>query len=226
MINNKPVTLQVTNPKLIQIMPDWRNKILHVITSPSVAYILMMIGVYGLFFEFMNPGFIVPGVTGAISLLLALYAFQMLPINYAGFVLILLGIVFMVSEVFVPSFGALGFGGIIAFLIGSFLLLETKAPGFTLPWQLIIGVTVTTALFMIGLIQLLVRSRFRKVVSGAEGMVGKTGLIEKRGDETWVHVMGELWRVKSDAPLENGQSVTIVRLEGLTLVVQPIKTNV
>ncbi len=219
-INNVEKKLVLNNPKVKFIQPDWRSKILHVITNPSVAYILMMVGVYGLFFEFMNPGFIVPGVTGAIALLLALYAFQLLPINYAGFALIILGVIFMVAEAFVPSFGALGFGGIIGFIVGSFLLLDTNAPGFTLPWQLIIGITAATAIFMIGVIQLLLRSRHRKVVSGAEGMVGMVGVIEQDADVNWVIVAGERWHVKSDEPLTNKQTVTVVKVEGLVLVVK------
>jgi len=130
-----------------QIMPDWRTKFLAVITDPSVAYILLMIGFYGLFFEFANPGFVVPGVVGAICLLLALYAFQLLPINYAGLGLILLGMAFIVAEAFMPSFGALGIGGVISFVIGSIMLLKTDVTGYRLPWGLIIGVTLVTGFF-------------------------------------------------------------------------------
>lgn len=221
-IDGKSVVLKTTNLALKPIHPTWRDKILAVITNPSVAYILMMLGVYGLFFEFMNPGFIVPGVVGGISLLVALYAFQMLPINYAGVILIVLGLVFMIAEVFVPSFGALGLGGIIGFLIGSFLLMDTDVPGFSLPWQLIIGVTISTALFIIGAIQLIVRSRNKPVVSGQEGMIGKVGTIEKVGKQTWVIVSGERWHVKSDENLKNDQQVKVIATEGMVLKVSKL----
>lgn len=218
--NQVSVKLNTKNAKLVSIMPDWKNKILNVITDPSVAYILLMLGVYGLFFEFMNPGYVAPGVIGAISLLIALYAFQLLPINYAGLFLIVLGIIFMVAETFVSSFGALGLGGIVSFVIGSFLLFETKAPGFTLPLALITGVTITSALFLIGLTQLLLRSRFKPVVSGTEVMVGKIGVIEKDGDRFWILINGERWNVKSENILRDKQSVKIVRVDGLTLIVE------
>lgn len=220
LINHIPTTINTANAELLQINPNWRNKILNVITDPSIAYILLMIGVYGLFFEFMNPGYVAPGVIGAIALFLALYAFQLLPINYAGFLLIVLGIIFMVAEAFLASFGALGFGGIASFVIGSFLLFDTEAPGFTLPWALIAGVAITTGLFMIGLVQLLVRSRSKPVVSGTESMIGKNGIIEKDGDHFWVLVNGERWKVKSEDLLYDKQSVKIVRVEGLTLIVK------
>lgn len=225
LVNNQQVALKTAHLGLKPIHPSWRDKVLAVITDPSVAYILMMIGIYGLFFEFMNPGFIVPGVVGGISLLLALYAFQMLPINYAGFVLMFLGVVFMVAEVFVPSFGVLGFGGIIGFLIGSFLLMDTHIPGFSLPWQLIVGVTATTALFLIGAIQLIIRSRQRPVVSGSEGMIGKIGVIEKVGEQTWVMIQGERWHVKSNETLHHQQQVTIVAVDGLYLQVRASDTS-
>jgi len=225
LINHVTTKIDTLNATLLQIKPNWRNKILSVITDPSIAYILLMVGVYGLFFEFMNPGYVAPGVIGAIALFLALYAFQLLPINYVGFILIVLGIIFMVAEAFLPSFGALGLGGIVSFAIGSFLLFETNAPGFTLPWQLITGITITTSLFLIGLVQLLLRSRYRPVVSGTETLIGKSGVIEKDGDRFWVIVNGERWKVKSDNSLYEKQSVKIVRVDGLTLHVEPLNNQ-
>ena len=221
-INNAPTTINTADATLIHIQPNWRNKILSVITDPSVAYILLMIGVYGLFFEFMSPGYVAPGVIGAISLFLALYAFQLLPINYVGFILIVLGIIFMVAESFVPSYGSLGLGGIVGFLIGSFLLFETEVPGFTLPWKLISGVTITTGLFMIVLVQLLLRSRLKPVVSGVETMIGKSGVIEKDGDHFWVLINGERWKATSNDMLFEKETVTIICVDGLTLIVKAI----
>src|SRR5262249_683131 len=128
------ITLDTANMQIVFIEPDWKTRFLAVITDPSVAYILLLIGIYGLFFEFVNPGFVLPGVTGAIALLLALYAFQLLPINYAGLGLIILGIIFLITEAFMPTFGIIGFGGIIAFVAGSLLLLDTNTGAFTLDW--------------------------------------------------------------------------------------------
>ncbi|OGT43658.1 MAG: hypothetical protein A3F13_10080 [Gammaproteobacteria bacterium RIFCSPHIGHO2_12_FULL_40_19] len=221
-INNVPTTINTADATLLHIQPNWRNKILTIMTDPSVAYILLMLGVYGLFFEFMNPGYVAPGVVGAISLLMASYAFQLLPINYAGFTLIVLGIIFMVAESFLPSYGALGLGGIVGFLIGSFLLFDTEAPEFTLPWQLISGVTITTGLFMIGLVQLILRSRFKPVVSGVETMIGKVGIIEKDTDHFWVLINGGRWKATSKDALFDKQTVTIMRVDGLTLIVKAI----
>lgn len=215
------IKLNTKYARLLSIKPDWKNKILSVITDPSVAYILLMLGVYGLFFEFMNSGYVVPGVIGAISLLVALYAFQLLPINYAGLILIVLGIIFMVAETFVSSFGALGLGGIVSFVIGSFFLFETKAPGFTLPLSLIAGVTITSVLFLIGLTQLLLRSRYKPIVSGSEAMIGKIGIIEKDENRFWILINGERWNVKSENVLQDKQSVKIVCVDGLTLIVKP-----
>lgn len=219
-IKNTATQINTQSATLFYIKPNWHNQILKVITDPSVAYILLMIGVYGLFFEFMNPGYVAPGVIGALSLLLALYAFQLLPINYAGFILIVLGIIFMVAESFLPSFGALGLGGIVGFLIGSFLLFETDVPGFGLPWQIIIGMTITTGLLMIILLQLLLRSRHKPVVSGAEAMIGKTGIIEKDDNHIWVIVNGERWKAESNEVLLDQQKVKIVRVNGLVLFVK------
>lgn len=214
-------TLQTTNLTVRQILPDWRSKFLAVITDPSVAYILLMIGFYGLFFEFANPGFIVPGVVGAICLLLALYAFQLLPINYAGLGLILLGLAFIVAEAFMPSFGALGIGGVISFVIGSILLLKTDVVGFGIPLSLIISVAIVTLLFFLVILQLAFRSHRRKAVSGQEGMLGQTGTIVKDNDRIWVRVRGELWKVKSSSVLTDKQTVKIVGIKDLVLIVEP-----
>lgn len=221
-INNASTIINTKNAELVYVYPSWRNKILSVITDPSIAYVLLMIGVYGLFFEFMSPGYVVPGVMGAISLFLALYAFQLLPINYAGFILVILGVIFMVAECFLPAFGAIGFGGIVSFIIGSFLLFDTDVPGFALPWQLITGISIITALFLIGAIQLILRSRRRPVVSGTETLIGKSGTIEKDRDHSWVIVNGERWNVSSSDVLCDKQQVIIIRTEGLTLVVKSI----
>ncbi len=203
--------------------PDWRSRLLGVIGDPSIAYILMLIGIYGLIYEFANPGFGVPGVIGAISLLLALFALNMLPVSYAGLALILLGIAFMVAEVFVPSFGILGLGGLIAFVVGSVMLIDTDIPGYGLPWGLIAAVTATTAGFLFLVVGMVLQSRRRPAATGSEEMVGaEARVISDCETEGWAHVHGETWRIRCPRPLKAGQRVRIKRVDGLTLEVEPM----
>ncbi len=229
-LNGRPVkvgdetqVLQTDNLILEPIVPDWRTKFLSAITDPSVAYILLLIGIYGLFFEFINPGFIVPGVMGAICLLIALYALQLLPISYAGLGLILLGIIFMVAEAFVPSFGALGIGGVIAFVVGSVLLLDQDLTGYRIAWPLIIGMAVVSAGFCLTVAGLALRSRRKAVVSGQEDVVGSTGevLEDFSEGEGQVRAKGEIWQAKTKGTLKAGQRVKITALDGLVLKVKP-----
>ena len=202
--------------------PDWRAKLLAVITDPSIAIILMMIGVYGLFFEFSNPGFVAPGVIGAICLLLALYAFQLLPVNYAGLLLILLGLAFMIAEAFLPSFGTLGIGGIAAFVIGALILIDTELPGFGVPLAFIVPAAMVSAVFLAAVGGMALKARQRPVVSGREQLVGSTGeVLEASGSEGWARVQGERWRVTSTAQLTAGQRVRVTRMDGLLLTVGP-----
>ncbi|SDI28084.1 NfeD family protein [Pseudomonas panipatensis] len=202
---------------------DWRTRVLAVITDPSVALLLMMIGVYGLIFEFANPGLALPGVLGGICLLLGLYALQLLPVNFAGVGLILLGLVFMIAEAFVPSFGSLGIGGVVAFIIGGLILLDTDAPGFGIPLALIVGVATVSALFISGMLGVALRARRRQVVSGAAGLVGSQAtLYGVAGDDAhagWVELQGEQWQVRSAQALKNGQRVRVLARNGLCLEV-------
>ncbi len=212
--------LNTKNLVVKKIVPDWRSKFLAVITDPSVAYILLMIGVYGIFFEFANPGFIVPGVVGAICLLLALYAFQLLPINYAGLGLIVLGLAFIIAEAFVPSVGALGLGGIIAFIVGSIMLIRTDIAGYGVPWSIIFGVTAVTVLFFVIVLQLAFRSRRKPVVSGREAMLGKEAVVIERGGNLWVRIEGESWLIANSDDLQEGQKVIVKEMQGLQLRVE------
>lgn len=206
------------------IEPDWRNRLLAVITNPQVAYILMLIGMYGLFFELANPGSLVPGVLGAICLLLALFAFQVLPVNYAGLALILLGLIFMVAEAFAPSFGVLGLGGIVAFIAGSLILWEEDQPGFDVPIGLIVGFALASATVFIGLSTMFVRQRRRRVVTGKEELVGASGVVvEDFDDKGWVRVHSESWRARAETPLKKNERVRVVDRDGLILHVQPLK---
>lgn len=208
------------------LTPDWRSQLLAIISNPNIAYLLMMIGIYGLIYEFANPGMIFPGVAGAISLLLALYAFQALPINYAGLALMLLGIAFMFAEVFVPSFGALGIGGVVAFVIGSIILMESDVPGYGIALPVIFGVAAVSAAFFIAVMSMWLKSRQRPVVSGEEEMIGSLGEVLDAGAGTGhIRVHGEVWNARSSAPLVRGQRVRVVGIDGLTLRVEPLENG-
>ncbi len=215
-------TLDTGGLVLNHVEPDWRSRLLGVITDPNVAYILMLIGIYGLIFEFSNPGSIVPGVTGAICLLLALYAFQVLPINYAGLGLILLGVALMVGEAFEPSFGILGIGGIVAFVIGSVILIDTDVPGYGISLPLIAAVALVSAVLFAVVIGMAIKARKRRVVSGAEELVGMNAEVLKdfagRGK---VRAHGEVWEAITQIPLHKGQQVRITGMDGLVLEVEP-----
>ena len=211
------------NAEVRTVEIDWRTRVLAVITNPTVAYLLILVGIYALIFEFMNPGLILPGVVGAIALLLALYALHLLPVNYAGLALMLLGIGFMAAEAFVPSFGALGIGGLAAFVLGSLLLIEdTDLPGFEVPYGLIAGVAAASAGFLIFVLGMLARSRRRAVVSGREEMLGATGeALDDIVSEGWARVHGEQWKVRTTRPLRRGQKLRVTAIQGLVLSVEP-----
>jgi membrane-bound serine protease (ClpP class) len=215
-------TLQTEGAALVRIDPDWRSRLLGVITDPSIAYILMLIGIYGLLFEFYNPGMVFPGVIGAICLLVAMYAFQMLPINYAGLALIALGLGFMVAELFITSYGALGVGGAIAFVVGSVMLIDTDVPGYDIPWTLIASLTAGSAAFMLLVLGMALKARRRPVVSGSEELLGAAGeIVEHSEGEWWARVHSELWRVRSGSALRRHQRVRVTGRDGLTLIVEP-----
>jgi membrane-bound serine protease (ClpP class) len=216
-------TLALADVDIIEIEPDWRNRFLATITNPSIAYILMLIGIYGLLLEFYNPGFFLPGVIGAISLLVALYAFQLLPVNYVGVALILLGIAFIVAEIFVPTYGVLGAGGAVAFIIGSVMLIDTDVPEFEIPWEVIAGVTALTVLFVVLIVGMALKARGRPVVSGSEELIGAIGeALDDFDSEGWARVHSELWKVKSEGPVKRGQKVRVEGVEGLILKVSAL----
>lgn len=206
--------------------PDWRTRFLGVITNPSIAYILILLGIYALVFEFSNPGLVLPGVVGAICVLLALYAFHLLPVNYAGLALILLGIAFLVAEAFFPAYGSLGVGGVVAFVIGSIILIDTDLPAFQIPYALIGGLTAASAGFLIFVVGMLLKGRRRPVVSGREEMIGAAGevLADCQG-EGWARVHGERWRVQCAQPLQRGDPVRVTAINGLVLDVVPVSSN-
>ncbi|HMB73237.1 MAG TPA: nodulation protein NfeD [Gammaproteobacteria bacterium] len=221
-VNGRSYTLATQGLAIERIEPDWRTQFLAVISNPTVAYMLMLLGIYGLLFEGYNPGAIVPGVVGSIALLLALFAFQVLPVDYAGLALILLGIILMIAEFLVPSFGALGIGGIAAFVFGSVILIDTDVPGFGVSRTLIGSIATIAAGLLLGLIWLAMKSRARPVVSGAEQLAQSLGeALEDFDGEGAVWAHGERWRAVSSAPVHKGQKVRILRIEGLVLHVEP-----
>ncbi|WP_371926109.1 nodulation protein NfeD [Pseudomonas sp. LPB0260] len=217
------VTLDTEGAVLVSHEPDWRTQLLAVITNPSVALLLMMFGVYGLFFEFSNPGTGVGGVLGGICLILALYSLQLLPVNYAGVALILLGIAFIAAEAFMPSFGVLGIGGIVAFCFGALILIDTDVPGFGIPLALILTLGLTSGLVIFVILSMALRARRRALVGGDSELVGSLVRIDAVAPDNlsggWVQLQGEKWQVVSQVPLRAGQQVRVLGRKGLMLEV-------
>ena len=217
----QPHQLQTAAASLVEHLPDWRTRVLAVITNPSVALILIMVGVYGLLFEFMSPGSTVGGVVGGICLLLALYALQLLPVSFAGVALILLGIAFMIAEAFLPSFGVVGFGGIVAFVVGALILVDTDAPGFGIPLALIGTLAVLSALLIGGVLGMALKARQRALVSGDAGLVGSlvtvTQVVAGNPFRGVILAQGEEWQVRCATPLQAGQNVRVTARHGVML---------
>lgn len=218
-----PITLATAGAAVVVLEPDWRTRLLTVIGDPSLALMLMLIGVYGLIFEFMNPGFVAPGVIGGVCLLLALWALQILPINYAGMALILLGLAFFVAEAFVPSYGVLGLGGIAAFVLGVLLLFDGDLRGFGVPPALVGALGLAAAAGVIGLASMAARARARPLRSGTQALLGAPArILEFDAGQGWAEIAGERWRVSAAQPLQAGQAVRVVAVHGLALEVHPI----
>ena len=216
-------TVETRDAAVTTLEPDWRSRLLTVITDPGIALILMMIGIYGIIFEFSNPGYVLPGVAGAICLLLALYAFQLLPVNYAGLALILLGLAFIVAEAFLPSFGSLGIGGVVALVFGSVILFDPEvAAGYTLPLSFVVTLAASSATVVFFTVWFALKARRRPVVSGHAEIIGTGGTaLSDFEREGWAQVRGETWRVVSAVPLASGQKLRVSGVEGLTLRVEP-----
>jgi membrane-bound serine protease (ClpP class) len=210
--------LHTAGAPVVARAPDWHDRILSVITNPSIALILMLVGIYGLFFEFNNPGLVFPGVAGAVCLLLAAYAFHLLPVNYAGLALIIVGIAFIVAEVYVPSFGSLGVGGVIAFVAGALMLIDTGAGDFGIPWPLVAFLAVLTAAFLFAVVRMALRARRAPMVSGLTTMVGADGeMLEDSGETGWANIRGETWKVRTVGHLARGQKIRVVDVDGMLL---------
>lgn len=217
------MTLATRDLMVERIEPDWRSELLGVITNPTLIPILMMLGTLGLLYELWNPGMVFPGVIGGICILLALYAVQVLPISYAGLGLIILGIIFMIAEAFAPSFGALGIGGVIAFVAGSVMLMDADVEGYEVYWPAIVGVAVAGAMGSAAIGSFAMRARQRKVVSGMEEMIGMTGrALESFDHEGRVRVHSEEWSARSRVPIAADQSIRVTGLDGLVAIVEPV----
>jgi membrane-bound serine protease (ClpP class) len=223
-VRNADWRVQAGGAGVLDAAPDWRTRLLAVIANPSVALILLTVGVYGLLFEFMSPGAVLPGVMGAICLLLGLYGMQLLPINYSGLALICFGLACMVAEAFLPSFGVIGLGGVIAFVIGALLLMDSEAPGFGMPLGFVAAVGVTAALLVGATAQVALRTRRRPTPGVTARLEGE--MAEMLGDaarEGWANVGGETWRVLTETPLAQGQRVRVMGRRGRVLLVAPFE---
>ncbi|MDM8564251.1 nodulation protein NfeD [Candidatus Halobeggiatoa sp. HSG11] len=210
--------------KITVLEPDWRNKLLTIISNPNVAYILLLLGIYGIFFELYSPGSILPGVVGGISILLALFAFQILPVNFSGIALILLGITFLIAEAFVPSFGALGIGGLVAFIIGSVILIDTEVQDYTISRPLIGGLSIVTVAFFLWVLKVFIKIRTKQALGGHEEMIGEEGKCLSNDDGNLrVFVHSEAWKAQASVPIEPGQRVRVIEVQGLLLKVEPVE---
>ena len=220
-VQGSPRTIDTSDTVTERLEPDWRNEFLAVITSPTIAYILLLVGVYGLILEGYNPGAFLPGVVGAISLLLALYSLQMLPVNYVGLALIALGVILMIAEAIAPSFGVLGFGGIVALVFGSIILIDTDVPGMVVSRPLIGAIAAAAGVGLMTIIGFAMKARERPVVAGREEMIGASGTalsdFDGEGD-VWLH--GERWSAVSEGPVARDQAIVVTGLDGLVLKVR------
>jgi membrane-bound serine protease (ClpP class) len=222
-LQNASATLDTKALEIEHIEPSWRIKLLSTISNPEIVLLLVAIGIYGLLFEGYNPGAVVPGVVGVICLLLAAYALQVIPVNYAGLALIVVGIALIVAEAFLPSFGALGLGGIAAFIFGAIMMFDSGVPGFGISITFVVGLAVIFGAGLLLLVSYIVRLRKRGAVSGRSSIVGGTGVaIEDFDGKGRVWLEGEAWNAVSDKPVRKDQFVVVRRLDGLTLSVEPI----
>ncbi|HXF08486.1 MAG TPA: nodulation protein NfeD [Candidatus Acidoferrales bacterium] len=221
----RATVLDVQHRTVVTIPPDWRTRLLAVITDPNIAYLLMLVGIYGLILEFYHPGVGLPGIAGGICLLLALFAFQALPVNYAGMALVVFGVLLMVAEAVMPSFGALGIGGIVAFLFGSILLFDRDVPEFRIAWGLIFGIGLGSALGVALLAAFAIRAVRRGVTTGGEAILTEYGeaIEDFRDGQGRVRLHGEIWQARSDRPVRAGVSIRVRNRQGLIVDVEPVE---
>ena len=220
-IDGATVTLATAGVAVYEHPVDWRSEFLSIITDPNMAYVLMLVGIYGLIIEFYNPGIGLPGVVGAVCLLLAMYAFQVLPISYAGLGLILLGIALMTAEAFAPSFGILGLGGVVAFVVGSIMLMDTQLPGYQIAMPMIAAFALFSVAVLVVALGLIMKARKAALVTGIDHLLGATAEVESlNAGVAWVRLDGELWEANCDTPLSAHDQVVVDAVDGLILKVR------
>lgn len=223
LVGHTAQAIDADNLTIEPMLPDWRSRFLAFLTDPNIAYLLMLAALYGMFFEFSNPGLVLPGVAGIIALVLALYAFQLMPVNYVGLTLILLSFAFMAFEISVSTFGVVGIGGIVAFIIGSIMLYDTQDPNFRVALSLIASMTIMTGAFILFAATLMIKAHNKPVITGEEGLLGKEGIvISIHDDYILIRVLGEIWKAELVGVTEPGHSVKIVKVDGLLLTVKPV----
>jgi len=221
-LDNGTAKLATRDLAVVRVKPDWRTQLLAVITNPTVAYGLMVIGIWGLLLEGYNPGAVLPGVVGSICLLIALFAFQILSVNYAGLALVVVGTAMIIAEFFFPTYGSLGVGGVIAFVVGSLILFDTDVPGLSVGRPLIAAIATVGAVMVAGIVYMATRAMRHPVATGTQGMIGaSTEVVADFTGKGKVRYGGELWNARSDQPLRAGDTARIVKVEGLTLWVEP-----
>ena len=221
--NTGKVRIETEGAAVEEFPMGLRLRILNALSDPNIAYVLMIIGIYGLFFELASPGAIFPGVVGAICLILAFYAFQTLPVNYAGLLLIILGIILFIAEIKIVSYGLLSVAGVISMVLGSIMLMKVDAPFFRISWMVILPAALMTALFFAVAIGLAVKAHKRQPVSGSEGLIGEIGeAVSDIAAEGTAFVHGELWDARSDEPVSKGEKIKIVGLEHMTVIVKKV----
>jgi membrane-bound serine protease (ClpP class) len=225
-VAGKTERLMTAGLDIVNVPPDWRTELLAVITDTNVAFILMLLGVYGLLFEFLNPGAVAPGVIGGLSLLVALYALNLLPVNYAGAALVLLGIALMAVEAHIGSLGLIGIAGAVAFVIGAILMFPGGAPGAELSPVVVIAAAAVSVIFFLVVLAMLLRYRRRPVATGAEALRGAEGeVVSWEGREGRVRVLSEIWGARAARPLTPGARIKVMARDGLTVVVEPVASS-
>ncbi|OGT36074.1 MAG: hypothetical protein A3F11_05540 [Gammaproteobacteria bacterium RIFCSPHIGHO2_12_FULL_37_14] len=223
LVQGIPEKISTKNLELERIAPDWRYQFLNFLTNPNIVYLLILVALYGLFFEFSSPGLILPGVAGVIALLLVLYAFQLVPINYTGLTLVIIGISFIIFEIFITSHGILGIGGVIAFIIGSIMLFDINDPNYQVALSLILIMSITTALFFLVILNMVLKSHKKAIITGKEGLIGSEGVVmSTMNEQVIVQVLGEIWEARAPFMLDPGQKIKVTHIHGLILFVEPI----
>ncbi|WP_457622153.1 NfeD family protein [Persephonella sp.] len=224
--HGKEIKLSVKDKKIIKVEKSLKEKILTILTNPTVAYLLLMIGFYGIFFELYNPGSLIPGILGTISLLLALYSLNIIDVNWLGVLLIAAGVLFFILEVITPTFGALALSGVIAILFGSLILTDPDSPYGDISLKIIVPVVAFSALFFFTVAYLGLKAQRRRTATGIEGMIGVIGKAETDIDpEGKVFVSGELWNAFSESPIKKGEKIKVVAVEGLRLKVERVENG-